>query len=196
MGSAHPPQAYSTPPRIERVTPPRGSRTRWRPLALGGAVLVTAGAVAAFTTVGARDIMCGQHPHRTASPPLAPLTSSLRTSGVTSATCAAWPLAKHSIDAVSALPDGWYWNPSVARSDVTDMAAAVNVELEHLHSQIAITDPAPIATAAQSYISAKRMELNTLVDHTFDDTVAADVASARSELNRVCGIPHKGTATI
>ncbi len=196
MGSAQPPQALSTPPRTERVPSRRGSRPRWRPVALGGAVLVTAGAVVAFTIVGARDIMCGQRQNRATSLPLAPLTSSLPTSGVASATCAAWPPAKHSIDAVSVLPAGWYWNPSVARSDVADMAAAVNLDLDHFHSQIATTDPALIAGAARSYISATRTELSTLTDHTFGDAVAVSVAWARSELNRACGIPSHGTATI
>ena len=97
---------------------------------------------------------------------------------------------------MSALPAGWYWNPSTARTDVTDMAAAVNLDLDHFHSQIATTDPAPISGAARSYISATRTELSTLTDHTFDDAVAVGAAWARSELNRACGIPSHGTATI
>lgn len=195
-GIAQPPQARSTPPMTERVPSRRGSRPRWRPLAVSAAVLVTAGAVVAFTAMGARDIICGQRLHRTTSTSLALPTLSLPTSAAASATCVAWPSIKRSIDAVSALPEGWYWNRSVARSDITDMAAAVSLDLDHFHSQIATTDPAPIAGAAQSYISAEYTELSTLTDHTFDDAVAADVASARSELNRACGMPSHRTATI
>ena len=195
-GIAQPPQARSTPPMTECVPSRRGSRPRWPPLAVSAAVLVTAGAVIAFTAVGTREIVCGQRLHRTTPPPLAEATPWLPTSAAASATCAAWPPTKRSIDAVSALPAGWYWNPTAARSDITDMAAAVNLDLDHLHSQIATTDPAPISEAARSYLSATRTELSTLTDHTFDAAVAVSVAWARSELNRACGIPSHGTATI
>lgn len=196
-GIAQPaPAVTSTAPITERVAPGRGARPRWRPLAGSVAALVTAGAVVAFTAISTSDIVCGQRLNRTTSPPHASLTPSLPTSAVATATCVAWPPTKRSIDAVSALPAGWYWNPSTARSEVTEMAAAVSLELDHFHSQIASTDPAPIAGAARSYISATRTELGALTDHTFDNTVAVGVASARSELNRACGMPSHGTATI
>lgn len=191
-GIAQPTRAGNTPSITERVPAGRDCRPRWHPFAVSVAVLVTAGAVIAFTVVGASAIVCGQRQNRATSP----LTSSLRTSGVASATCAAWPRAKRSIDAVFVLPAGWYWNRSVARSDVADMAAVVNRDLDRFHSQIATTDPAPIAGAARFYISATHTELSTLTDHTFDDAAAVGVAWARSELNRACGIPSHGTATI
>jgi hypothetical protein len=142
FGITQPARARGTPPLTERVPPGRVCRPRWRPRAVSVAVLVTASAVVAITAVGTSDIICGQRQNRTTSPPPAPPTPSLPTSGVASATCAAWPPTKRSIDAVSALPAGWYWNPSTARTDVTDMAAAVNLDLDHFHSQIATTDPA------------------------------------------------------
>lgn len=198
MGSiiAQPPPARSTPPTTERVTSRRGSRPRWRSRAVSAAVLVTAGGVVACTAVGTRDIICGQRPHRTTYTSLAQATPSLPTSAAASATCVAWPRTKRRIDEVSTLPAGWYWNPSVARSDIADMAAAVSLNLDFFHSQIAITDPAPIAGAARSFISAQRTEVSTLIDHTFNDDVAVDVAWARSELNRACGMPSRRTATI
>lgn len=192
------------PPGVRRTSPPsstdsvpsrRGRRPRWRPHAVSAAILVTAGAVVAFTAVGARDIVCGQRPHHTTVPAVAQSGPSLPTS-VLSATCAAWPSTKRSIDAVSALPAGWLWNPSAARSDVAEMAAAVSLDLDHFHWQIAATDPAPIAGAALSYISTKYSELATLTDHTYDDEVAADVAAARSDLNRACGMPSLRAATV
>jgi hypothetical protein len=68
----------------------------------------------------------------------------------------------------------------------------VSHDLNFLGSQIAVTDPAPVATAARAYISVKRTELIALATRTLDNALASDVTSARSDLNRACGIPNKG----
>jgi hypothetical protein len=172
-------------------------KRRWRTFAVSVATLATAGAVVAVTAVTNSEIMCRQS-HRVTSPWTSPGTSlrPLAALGTASATCAAWPPAKHSIDAVSALPAGWYWDTSTRRSEIRDLASAVSHDLDLFDSQIPPTDPAPVATAAHSYITAKRAELSALTARTFDNTVASDVTSARSDLNRACGLPDKATGAI
>jgi hypothetical protein len=51
-----------------------------------------------------------------------------------------------------------------------------------------------VATAARAYISVKRTELIALAARTLDNALASDVTSARSDLNRACGIPNMGGA--
>lgn len=154
------------------------------------ATLAAAGAVIAVTATVSSEIMCSGNDHRTTS------QLALAARAAASATCAAWPPAKRDIDAVSALPAGWYWDKTARTSELLHHAAAVGHALDLLASQVAATDPAPVATAAHAYITAKRAELEALTARTFDDTVASAVTVARSELNRACGLPDKAPGSI
>ena len=154
------------------------------------ATLAAAGAVVAATATASSEIMCSGNDHRAAS------QLALASRAAASATCAAWPPAKRDIDAVSALPAGWYWDKTARTSDLRDHAAAVGHALDLFASQVAATDPAPVAAAARTYITAKRAELKALAARTFDDTVASAVTVARFELNRACGLPGKAPGSI
>jgi hypothetical protein len=172
----------------------RRERWHWRPLAVSVATLAIAGAVIAVTADGTSEILCHERHQRIAPARLRTAAPSLPVDASASATCEAWPATKHRIDAVSTLPAGWYWNTPTRRSDIAQLNAAVSHDLNFLGSQIAVTDPAPVATAARAYISVKRTELIALAARTLDNALASDVTSARSDLNRACGIPNKGGA--
>lgn len=183
--------SYPSPERDTSPTDGRAmdrARRHWRPLAVTVATLTAAGVVIAATAAESSEIMCSGNNRWTTSP------LALASRAAASATCVAWPPAKRDIDAVSAVPAGWYWDKTTRTYDLRDHAAAVGQALDHFASQVAATDPAPVATAAHTYVTAKRAELKALTDRTFDDTVASAVTVARVKLNRACGLPDKAQA--
>lgn len=185
------------------VQAPQRRDGRGRQLMVSSAVLLTAAGLVAVTVVEVNEIMCHERHPRATSPPrwgssatappgvLAPPIE--RAAG--SSTCVAWPATKRTLDAASALPAGWYWDTSTSRADLGEVAAAVSRDLDLFDAQITAADPADVSAAAHTFIAVKRTELRALKTRTFDDTLAWAVTSARTDLNRVCGIPNRGTAT-
>ncbi len=71
----------------------------------------------------------------------------------------------------------------------------MSLDLDRFGSHIVGSDPIVVSTAAQAFVSAKRAELGALRARTYDNTVAAAVANARSDLNLACGLLHEGAAS-
>jgi hypothetical protein len=173
------------------VVAARQGHRRWHPFTMSVAALALAGAVVAFTAASASQIICR---HRQATSALLTSTATappLSVAAADSATCEAWPPTERSIAAASALPEGWYWYSPTRRPDLPQLTATVSHDLDFLDSQIAPGDPAPVVSAARSYIAVQRIALNAVRSRTLDDALAGSVRAAQANLDHACGIPHE-----
>lgn len=160
--------------------PPR----RWLPLAIVTAAIFLGAAIVAAAIILSDVIRDDAGTHSlTASP--SPTASVSAAS--TSTTCNAWRSTKPALDAIPALPDGWDWNTPNIDTYIANRNAAITRALDLFEAKIT-AEPTDVSTAAHDYVSAKRIEMQKLSDHTYTAADGVPGNTALATLNQLCGI--------
>jgi hypothetical protein len=154
------------------------------PIAILTAAILLAGAI-----VGAAIILSRGTGSNTTAPslPASQSSSSAASTDATSATCTAWRTTKSALDAIPALPGGWDWNTPDIDKYIANRSAAISRALDLFEPKIA-DQPADAAAIAHEYVSARRVELQKLSDHTYTQADGVAGNTALAELNELCKI--------
>ena len=110
-------------------------------------------------------------------------------SGMT--TCQAWTQTRQTLRSIPALPQDWNWDTPNIDNLVTMQNAPVGQALDLFESAIT-AEPADIAQAAQSYVAARRKQMQSLADRTYTAADGAAVDGALERLNTLCGVKATG----
>ncbi|ACC39865.1 hypothetical protein DSM43518_02275 [Mycobacterium marinum] len=176
--------SHGPPPPRPPYYPSASQAQRWVPAAIIGAALIVAAAI-----IGAVVLSRATN----AAAPTGPTPTAIgkapaqARAGRVEATCVAWKTAKPALDAIPGLPAGWDWNTPNIDIYISNHNAAVARALDVFEPEIA-TEPADIAAAAHTFISARRDEIRLLADHTYTQADGVPGSVALAKLNQLCGV--------
>lgn len=168
-------------------TPPPWPPRQAPPPRRGLYVIVFAAILAAGALIAGAILIAGSggggESSTTAASQSAPTASATSTS---QATCMAWRANRQAVTAIPDLPAGWDWNtPNIDRA-IENRTGAITRTLDLFEPKIT-SDPADVATAAHTYVAARRTEVQHLLDHTYSGADHVSVDSAFAELDQLCG---------
>lgn len=163
---------WQPPPLQPPPPPPYGPgkvRSRWLPAAIIGSAIVIAGGLVAGSLILKGDRA-------------APVAET----GMT--TCEAWAQTRDALRAVPPLPDGWTWRTPNIDVLIKFQNGPVGYALDRFEPQIQ-PEPAEVARAAQDYLTARRAQMRSLAERSYQPADGAAVDAALERLNRLCNIP-------
>lgn len=102
-------------------------------------------------------------------------------------TCQAWAETRLALRAVPPLPGGWTWLTPNIDILVKFQNGPVGFALDRFDPQIA-AEPADVAQAARDYVAARRAQMRSLADRSYQPADGAAVDAALARLNQLCGI--------
>lgn len=172
-------------------TPPPWPPRQAPPPRRGLYVIVFAAILAAGALIAGAILIAGSGGHEsstTAASQSAPTASATSTS---QATCISWRAIRQAVVAIPNMPAGWDWNtPNIDRA-IENRTGAITRALDLFEPKIT-SDPADVATAAHTYVAARRTEVQHLLDRTYNDADVVTSDTALAELDQLCGT---GTGT-